>query len=253
MICKYMDFLTQAGAMFHVALPQLKYYGAFPHPLCLSAFENPLAFRDGSFLLPQNEHLHFKLEDNVFMIICFCGKLRERLITPHRHLQYLDRFFRRTCPLLVILGLFVLFATCRQVGVIGQTAEQRRDHWTGIHLLLWHTDRHTHKIKLSASSMRPSLSSVFCPLTAAVRTAFTSLFPIRTRIWHLSSPQKEPYSCHHTVGSSLHHWLHCCWWKDYSLWGFHRLKHTKNNLHSWSWGFFTHRAAHRHHGIRITI
>ncbi len=56
---------------------------------------------------------------------------------------YLDRFFRRTCPLLVILGLFVLFAARRQVGVVGQTAEQRGDHWTGIHLLLQHTHTET--------------------------------------------------------------------------------------------------------------
>lgn len=49
----------------------------------------------------------------------------------------LDGLFRWPRPLLVILGLFVFFAACWQVGVIGQTAEQRWHHWTGVHLLLW--------------------------------------------------------------------------------------------------------------------
>lgn len=52
------------------------------------------------------------------------------------NILYLDRFFRWTWPLLNILSLFVLFAARWQVGVVSQSAEQRGNHGTGIHLFL---------------------------------------------------------------------------------------------------------------------
>jgi hypothetical protein len=55
-------------------------------------------------------------------------------------MKYLDSrfFFGRSLPLLV-LGLLVLFAALRQVGVVGQTAEYGRHHGTVVHLLLQYT------------------------------------------------------------------------------------------------------------------
>lgn len=158
---------------------------------------------------------------------------------------HLDRFFRWTCPLLVILGLFVLFAARRQVGVVGQTAEQRGDHWTGIHLLLQqtHTEKHINirlgDLLVIQNCMRQlrgpfKISSLF--------TQFQHFWPcnsgkewfhihIPSMFWKMSSPQTEPYSCRHTAGSSPHHCRHCCWWKDCSLWGSHHLK--RRNTEQW--------------------
>lgn len=68
---------------------------------------------------------------------------------------YLYWFLRRTRPLLIVLGLFMLFAASRQVGVVCQTAEQRGDHGTRIHLLLQETHTET---------VTPDLETHWCRL-----------------------------------------------------------------------------------------
>ena len=66
------------------------------------------------------------------------ASVQEKRTEPQR--LYLDGFLRGTGPLLVVLGLLVLLAPGGQVGVVGQTAEQRGHHGAGVHLVLGGTE-----------------------------------------------------------------------------------------------------------------
>ena len=59
----------------------------------------------------------------------------------HQQGAYLDGLLGG--PLLVVFRLLMLLAALGQVGVVGQTAEERRHHWAGVHFLLHHKHTHT--------------------------------------------------------------------------------------------------------------
>src|SRR4029434_2287202 len=75
--------------------------------------------------------------------VCGCLCLGVCVCVCVRVCVYLRR--RLLAGLLIVLGLFVLLAALRQVGVVGQTGQQRRHHGTGVHLLL-QTHTHTHRL-----------------------------------------------------------------------------------------------------------
>lgn len=55
---------------------------------------------------------------------------------------YLHSFLAR---FLVVFRLFMLFTALCQVGVIGEAAQKRRNHGTGVHLLLQNTNKCTYE------------------------------------------------------------------------------------------------------------